>query len=64
MLIEGGPLAGQTQQNDGEFWHGDDWYPDVDGVEHHYQLGTRSSQDHSTTLWFYQGQRHDEQRDH
>jgi len=62
VLVEGGPLAGQTQHNDGEFWHGDDWYPAVDGVEHHYRLGTRSSQGRSTTLWFYQGLRHDKPR--
>jgi hypothetical protein len=62
VLVDGGPLNGQTQHNDGKFWHGDDWYPVVDGVEHHYRLGTRSSQGHSTTLWFYQGLRHGEPR--
>lgn len=62
VLIEGGPLNGQTQHNDGTFWHGDDWYPDIDGVEHHYRLGTRSGQGQSTTLWFYKGLRHDESR--
>jgi hypothetical protein len=57
VLIDGGPLDGQTEHNDGAFWHGDDWYPEVDGVEHHYRLGTRWSGNDSTWLWFYKGLR-------
>lgn len=60
VLIDGGPLDGRTEHNDGTFWHGDAWYPEVDGVEHHYRLGTRLSGDDSTWLWFYKGLRHAE----
>jgi hypothetical protein len=61
VLIDGGPLDGRTELNDGTFWHGDGWYPEVDGVEHHYRLGTRSSGHDRTWLWFYQGLRHGDQ---
>lgn len=62
VQIDGGPLDGRTEHNDGTFWHGDDWYPEVNGVEHHYRLGTRLSGDDSTWLWFYKGLRHTEDK--
>jgi len=63
IRVEDGPLAGQVIHNDGSYWQGDYWHPEVDGIGHRYVLGTRLAGGREPEpLWFYKGVRPDDGR--
>ncbi|RJQ66151.1 hypothetical protein D5S17_35575 [Pseudonocardiaceae bacterium YIM PH 21723] len=56
LIVDGGPLSGQTKLNDDDLWHGDHWDTDVAGAMHRYVLGTRLlAEGPAIPRWFYRG---------
>lgn len=61
IRVEDGPLAGQIVHNDGSYWQGDYWHPEVNGAEHRYVLGCRIvAGSDRRPLWFHKGLRPDD----